>query len=235
MMSAIGRSAECGGLCARCPPSLPAPCFGDTAPAFGDEDQRIIWIWIQPATRTDFTHPLPQVTLWQEKIKSRCVVKGITKKKLHSCSGEHLPFASTASISPFNGTLIFLSGIHTYSSLNPCRWKGPRPQVKGGTWLANSLSIPLSSVIKDRDPQVSWEPLEDSISSPGGMLWGCAVWPTRVILSQKMRDYSCWTDYSEYLRMKSMPQKANQKYRGMPGPGTSPEPPDLTSVLPLDP
>ena len=115
-MSAIGLRGECGGLCARCRPSVPAPCFGENEPGLGDGDQRIIWVLIQPATRTDVTHWLPQVTSWQKKIKSRCVVKDIAKQEATSCWSEQLLFTSKPPLPPpFKGNLIFLSG--TYPSL----------------------------------------------------------------------------------------------------------------------
>lgn len=99
-MSAVGPRRECGGLCARCQPSLPAPCFGDSEPGRGDGDQRIIWLLIQPATSTDISHWLPQVTLWQKKIKSRCAIKGITHQGATSCWSEHLLFTSKPPLPP---------------------------------------------------------------------------------------------------------------------------------------
>lgn len=106
-MSAIGPRRERGGLCARCLPSLPAPCFGDTALGLGDGDQRIMWVLIQPATRIDVTCWLPQVTLWRKKIKSRCLVKGITKQEATSCCREYLFFVSTALWLPLQRYLDF--------------------------------------------------------------------------------------------------------------------------------
>lgn len=100
MMSAIGPRRERGSLQARCLPSLPAPTSGDTEQGLGDGDQRITWVFIHPATRTDVTRWLPQVTLWQKKIKSRCLVKGITKQEMKSCPRELL-FASILSLVPW--------------------------------------------------------------------------------------------------------------------------------------
>lgn len=147
-MSAVGPRRECGGLCARCQPSLPAPCFGDSEPGREDGDQRIIWLLIQPATSTDISHWLPQVTLWQKKIKSRCAIKGITHQGATSCWSEHLLFTSKPPLPPTIQRQLAFPLMHVPLSVLFCSrwmWRDHTPCSEVGShWLRPSSIFCLS-------------------------------------------------------------------------------------------
>lgn len=203
-MSAIGPRRERGGLRARCLPSLPAPCFGDTALGLGDGDQRIMWVLIQPATRTDVTCWLPQVTLWRKKIKSRCLVKGITKQEATSCCREHLFFVSTALWLPLQWYLDFLSKMYPASVpfFSHCMWVG-----------LTTLPIPVWALIGSGQAAYLISPgtgLRERFSglvgtrrrlSPFSLRRGMRVWGWKWLewfCYSKMRNCRCWGGLCEH-------------------------------------
>lgn len=244
-MSAVGPRRERGGLCARCLPSLPAPCFGDTEPGLGDGDQRIMWVLIQPATRTDVIRWLPQVTLWQKKIKSRCPVKGVTEQEATSCSRKYLLRAPTTpscvppSMVPW---VSFQERTPLCSLLLPFDVGGnertPSSRV-GSDWLRpRSISYLLGTRIRQRFPGLvgtRGRPL----LSPWGEVWGCEVENGRSnFISLRQETAAAEQATVSTMRMKSTRPKATWWEGEKPGPGwrrlghwvTS----DLASSLSLD-
>lgn len=114
--------------------------------------------WHQPST--------PQVTLWQKKIKSRCVIKGLSQQGATSCWSEHLLFGIQASIAPtiqrqldfpHACALLFYSVLLDVARPHSLFW--------GGLWpfRPSSIFCLLQEQEWKRDSQDSWE-LEEDLS-----------------------------------------------------------------------